>query len=76
MEGLEGIKVTNMGENLVMLQSSQVGGMVEALRRKREWWEANFAKVIPWSPNLVAKRRRVWVKCRGGSSPCVGREMF
>lgn len=39
---------------------------MEATRsRKKDRWADNFSLVKPWSPQMVAKRRRVWVKLLG-----------
>jgi len=61
---------------MVLMQSSMEGGMKAARGRKKEWWDANFAMVKSWSPNMVAKKRRVWVICRGCPPSCMGGEMF
>jgi len=62
MEGWSGISVTDMGGNLVLL-NNKVDGTIEATRpMKVEWWEANFSWVKPWSPQMVARKRKVWVK--------------
>jgi len=54
-----------MGDNMVLLSCSLEGGLEATRGRKKEWWEANFALVTPWSPQLVAKKRRVWLKLWG-----------
>jgi len=39
---------------------------IEAARSvKKEWWDANFKMVKPCSPNMVSRKRKVWVKVWG-----------
>jgi len=39
---------------------------IEAARSvKKEWWDANFKMVKPCSPNMVSRKRKVWVKLWG-----------
>jgi len=65
MEGWRDLKVSPMGEKLVLLQKSKLGELEAAREEKNAWWRATFAKVVPWSPNLVATTKRVWVQLRG-----------
>jgi hypothetical protein len=37
MEGIKGISVTNMGDNLVLLESSKEGELEAVRGRKKEW---------------------------------------
>ena len=65
MEGWIGIEVVPMGEKMVLLKGNRREDIVKARAKKRDWWKATFSKVVPWSPNLVATSRRVWVQLRG-----------
>lgn len=54
--------MTSMGDNLVLLQS-EIPGQIEKARKEHvDWWKVTFKEVRRWSPQRVAKRRRVWLK--------------
>jgi len=38
--------------------------LAAAREEKKLWWKATFVEVVPWSPNMVASTRRVWVQLR------------
>jgi hypothetical protein len=59
MEGWRGIKVSTMGDGLVLLRSDIDGVVEKAMKEKRAWWKTMFKEIKPWSPHMVAKSRRV-----------------
>ncbi|RHN79768.1 hypothetical protein MtrunA17_Chr1g0180931 [Medicago truncatula] len=65
IEGWRGIKVVPLGEKLVLLKGNNMQDIVKAREEKQAWWSATFSEVVPWSPNLVATIRRVWIQLRG-----------
>lgn len=65
MEGWRGIKVVPLGEKLVLVKGNNMQDIVKAREEKQAWWSATFSEVVPWSPNLVATIRRVWIQLRG-----------
>jgi hypothetical protein len=65
MEGVKGVKVTTMGDNLVMLRPEEHSSFVLSEVEQHLWWILLFKEVVKWTPNLVAKKRRVWLKCYG-----------
>jgi len=67
MEGLEKIIVTAMGGHMVLLQSSFPSEIQRAAVNHIDWWEAHFQKVVHWTPNMVAKKRVIWLNFFGTS---------
>jgi len=65
MEGLAVVKVTGMGDKMVLLQIDGNREIEEVTRNHKEWWESMFSKISKWSPNKVAVRRSVWLKVMG-----------
>jgi len=65
MEGWRNIKVVPMGEKLVLLKGNRKEDVTKTLEVNKAWWKATFSEVLPWTPNLVASSRRVWVHIRG-----------
>lgn len=64
-EGLEEISVTDMGAQLVLLRAEK-GSVIAAAREKhREWWDDLFVDTKLWTPNLVSKKRTVWLRVLG-----------
>lgn len=72
MDGKKGIKVAEMGDNMVLISGVEVGVVEKARREDKSWWDGMFREVKPWSPELVARRRFVWVKIFGYPFTCVG----
>lgn len=65
MDGKKGFKVTEMGDGMVLINCEEVGGVDRARKEDPKWWEGMFSEVRPWSPELVARRRSVWLKIVG-----------
>lgn len=65
MEGLQQIKVTSKGDDLVLLQSHVLGEIERARTEHNTWWKATFKEVKRWSPQRAARRRRVWLRVYG-----------
>lgn len=63
--GLNNIKVTSMGDNLVLLECNNPLLIEEAERRKDLWWRGLFISVNRWLPNMVATHRRIWLRVYG-----------
>lgn len=65
MEGLEGISVSDMGVQMVLLQSENSGDIAKAREEHKVWWDGLFVDIKPWTPNLVSKKRVVWLRVLG-----------
>jgi hypothetical protein len=65
MGGFNQIGVTPLGANMVLLKAADPLSIVEAERRQDPWWRGLFISVKKWSPNVVAKQRKVWLKVYG-----------
>jgi len=69
MGGWKGIKVVEIGDNMVLISSEVVGEVERAQAADKKWWDGMFSGVRQWSPELVARRR-----CEdfGHSLTCLG----
>lgn len=65
MERCGSIKVSSMGGKMVLLQSSVAGEIERVQREHHQWWCSIFKEVRCWTPNLVAKNRKVWLRFYG-----------
>ncbi|GAU49170.1 hypothetical protein TSUD_138960 [Trifolium subterraneum] len=75
MDGLQAVKVAAMGGNLVLFsQSSNVE--FGALINNIQWWEDLLEGIIPWTPNQVRTRRKLWVRMYGVPLHVWGNNIF
>ncbi|WJX21836.1 hypothetical protein P8452_11212 [Trifolium repens] len=65
LEGHHDVKATQMGGNLVLLQSHCEGELSEVMKCNKVWWEFCFSKVVPWCPNLLSESRETWIQIFG-----------
>lgn len=65
MEGVDQISVTYLGEMMVLLQALEPGCVERAQLNHKPWWKAHFREVKKWTPNIVSKRRSVWLRIHG-----------
>jgi len=61
MEGFQNVKVTSMGDKLVLLQVDNVEVFEQAVKDHQCWWNGMFKEVKRWKPSMVAQKRRVWL---------------
>jgi hypothetical protein len=64
MAGLQAVKATTMGGGLVLLSRSAKTA-VGAPLNNLEWWDSLLVELTPWTPNLVCKRRKLWLRLYG-----------
>jgi hypothetical protein len=76
MEGFQDISVKEMGGGMVLLQCARIGVLEGMVKSRAEWLTYYFKEVRPWSPNLVASRRVVWVQVRGIPLHAWGEALF
>jgi len=65
MEGISNVKVTGMGDRLLLLQMREDGGLEEVMKSHEEWWNVMFKRVRRWSPQMVSTSISVWLKVHG-----------
>lgn len=65
MEGINNILVTEMGDNMVLLKPAARDAIASAQSLHKQWWDCNFLEVKSWAPQMVADRRRVWIRVHG-----------
>lgn len=65
MEGIRDIEAVDMGDGMILLRCTVVGKVAKSKLEHKLWWNYTFKKTSPWSPQLVAKRKRAWVNLMG-----------
>jgi hypothetical protein len=65
LQGHHEVKATQMGGNMVLLQSPCEGELAEVMRCNEAWWDFCFSKVLPWSPLMVSESRETWIQIFG-----------
>jgi len=63
--GMSMFKARYMGDNIVLLSPKAKGRMEDIVKLNKEWFDCIFEDVKPWSESVVAKYKRVWVRCFG-----------
>lgn len=64
-EGYFGIKVTPMGANLTLLESTDEEEIPNLILEAKDWLLERFEDIRAWSPNEIDNERLVWVRCFG-----------
>jgi hypothetical protein len=64
MAGLQAVKVSAMGGRLVLI-SRRAKTAVGAPINNIDWWDSLLEDIKPWTPNLVCKSKRLWVRLYG-----------
>ncbi|GKV25593.1 hypothetical protein SLEP1_g35004 [Rubroshorea leprosula] len=65
MEGYFSCRIRAMGGRLVLMDCEDKDELKDLVESASEWLGQWFEKVCPWTPNLVAEERFVWIKCQG-----------
>jgi hypothetical protein len=65
MEGVHRVKVTGMGDRMMLLHIHGAVDIESVIINHKQWWNLMFKKVVKWSPQLVVDSRTVWVKVFG-----------
>jgi hypothetical protein len=65
LEGLSAVKVTTIGEKMLLLQVDGNKELQGVISNHKLWWDASFLKVSIWSPPMVVSRRSVWLQIHG-----------
>ncbi|XP_057415291.1 uncharacterized protein LOC130710149 [Lotus japonicus] len=65
IEGHTTVQVKYMGDDLVLLSSSEDVNLGEILHETKGWLEEVVTNIRPWSPTIAPVNRVVWVRCTG-----------
>ncbi|GLT45722.1 hypothetical protein SLA2020_195340 [Shorea laevis] len=76
MEGMFAIKTKTMGGKLILLEGDDKEELKEIVENAKQWLNQWFDDIKPWSPNMVATERFVWLKCLGVPLQVWGSEFF
>ncbi|GKV03082.1 hypothetical protein SLEP1_g15450 [Rubroshorea leprosula] len=76
MEGLFSIKLRAMGAKFVLMDCDDKEELKELVESAKDWLGQWFVDVKPWSPQMVANERFVWLKCYGVPLHAWGPEFF
>ncbi|XP_020204877.1 uncharacterized protein LOC109790171 [Cajanus cajan] len=64
-EGLLDIKVTTMGDDMVLVESDADVNLQDTVSMYQKLWERWFYELVEWHPRMVCVRRETWVRCYG-----------
>ncbi|GKV25650.1 hypothetical protein SLEP1_g35049 [Rubroshorea leprosula] len=59
------IKITPMGDNLVLIKEENLEYIKELVHGNLQWVSSYFERIKFWSPTDIAEKRFVWVKIQG-----------
>ncbi|MCI06555.1 hypothetical protein A2U01_0027615, partial [Trifolium medium] len=65
LEGFQQIKARPLGLDLILLTSPNRDDIQRAYESNKAWWERRFLSLTPWRPDILPKRRRIWVRLFG-----------
>ncbi|CAJ2675194.1 unnamed protein product [Trifolium pratense] len=65
MEGLQDISVREMGGGMVLLHCAKEEVLKRLITDKADWVQFYFKDCHPWSQEIVAVKREVWVQVHG-----------
>ncbi|GKU94470.1 hypothetical protein SLEP1_g7966 [Rubroshorea leprosula] len=65
MEGHFSYRIRAIGGRLVLMDCEDKEELKVLVKSASEWLGQWFEKVCPWTPDLVAKERFVWIRCQG-----------
>ncbi|GKV45171.1 hypothetical protein SLEP1_g52281 [Rubroshorea leprosula] len=76
MEGYFSCRIRAMGGKLVLLDGDDKDEVKALVEMASEWLGRWFEEVRPWSPEMVADERFVWIRCQGVPLNAWGPEFF
>ncbi|GKV32816.1 hypothetical protein SLEP1_g41389 [Rubroshorea leprosula] len=76
MEGYFACRIRAMGGKLVLLDCDDKNELKDLVESASEWLGQWFAEVKPWSPEMVADERFVWIRCQGAPLNVWGTDFF
>lgn len=75
-QGYFSVKATEMGANLVLLESLEEGEMEALIEGAQDWLSTWFSDLRKWNPNEVDDEYLTWVKCYGIPIHAWGEDFF
>ncbi|GKV53163.1 hypothetical protein SLEP1_g59701 [Rubroshorea leprosula] len=76
MEGYFSCQIRPMGGRLVLLDCQDKEELKDLVEMASNWLRQWFEEVHPWSPEMVAKERFVWMRCQGVPLNAWGTDFF
>ncbi|GKV19478.1 hypothetical protein SLEP1_g29737 [Rubroshorea leprosula] len=76
MEGYFSCRIRAMGGKMVLLDGDDKEEVKALVEMASEWLGRWFEEVRPWSPEMVADERFVWIRCQGVLLNAWGPEFF
>jgi len=67
--GMSMIRARSLGDNLVLITPREWEVMEVIMKNNKEWFDAMFTDVKPWSLDIGGSHKSVWVKCYGVPLP-------
>lgn len=76
LESILAVNLTPLGGDLVLMFAPEGENFEEILRKNEKNFICWFAEIRPWSTNLVARERSVWIKVLGVPAHFRGENFF
>ncbi|GKV50258.1 hypothetical protein SLEP1_g56970 [Rubroshorea leprosula] len=76
MEGYFSCQIRAMGGKMVLLSRQDKEEVKDLVEMASEWLGRWFEEVRPWTPQMTAKERFVWIRCQGAPLNVWGSEFF
>ncbi|GKV16172.1 hypothetical protein SLEP1_g26854 [Rubroshorea leprosula] len=76
MEGYFSCQIRAMGGKMVLLSGQDKEEVKDLVEMASDWLRRWFEEVRPWTPQMIAKERFVWIRCQGAPLNVWGSEFF
>ncbi|GKU86405.1 hypothetical protein SLEP1_g936 [Rubroshorea leprosula] len=76
MEGYFSCQIRAMGGKMVLLTGQDKEEVKDLVEMAADWLRQWFEEVTPWTPQMTAKERFVWLRCQGAPVNVWGSEFF
>ncbi|GKV29684.1 hypothetical protein SLEP1_g38589 [Rubroshorea leprosula] len=76
MEGYFSCKIRAMGGKMVLLTGQDKEEVKDLVEMAPDWLRQWFEEVKPWTPQMTAKERYVWIRCQGAPVNVWGSDFF
>ncbi|GLU02748.1 hypothetical protein SLE2022_199860 [Rubroshorea leprosula] len=76
MEGYFSCQIRAMGGKMVLLTGQDKEEVKDLVEMASDWLRQWFEEVRPWTPQLTANERYVWIRCQGAPVNVWGSDFF
>ncbi|GKU93946.1 hypothetical protein SLEP1_g7495 [Rubroshorea leprosula] len=76
MEGYFSCQIRAMGGKMVLLTDQDKEEVKDLVKMASDWLRQWFEEVRPWTPQMTAKERYVWIRCQRAPVNVLGSDFF